>query len=357
MNPARLIPSPDPIPASWGWFQALLLLTFVLHLLIMNTMLGSGIIALITHLRQERDTLSDARDLSGKLTTTIAFTVNSGVAPLLFLQVLYGHFFYTSSILMAVYWISVVGLLLLAYYGAYLYSLGFETPRAWRVPVLGFVVLLFLGIGFLFTNNLSLMLEPLRWKAYFENAEGLYLNLREPTLIPRYLHFVVASVAVGGLFLAWLGHLKNPDRGEIVSPQTERGLRYFTHATLFQIVIGFWFLLSLPTKIMTRFMGESLPHSVLFLAGLLGVVLSLLFGFRRRLPSATLSLLGTVVLMVFIRDLVRKGYLEPFFDVSWIPVVPQASPMLMFLCCLVLGLVIVGCVLRLGATGGRGKDG
>ena len=33
MDPALLIPSPDAIPAPWGWFQALLLLTFFCHIL------------------------------------------------------------------------------------------------------------------------------------------------------------------------------------------------------------------------------------------------------------------------------------------------------------------------------------
>ena len=40
MDPALLVPHPEAIPVPYGWFQALLLLTFVLHLLVMNTMLG-----------------------------------------------------------------------------------------------------------------------------------------------------------------------------------------------------------------------------------------------------------------------------------------------------------------------------
>ena len=34
------IPSADTIPVAWGWFQFLLLLTFPLHLLAMNALLG-----------------------------------------------------------------------------------------------------------------------------------------------------------------------------------------------------------------------------------------------------------------------------------------------------------------------------
>ena len=35
-----ILPQPDTISVNWGWFQFLLLLTFPLHLLAMNAMLG-----------------------------------------------------------------------------------------------------------------------------------------------------------------------------------------------------------------------------------------------------------------------------------------------------------------------------
>lgn len=47
MEFAVLIPSPDPIPVPWMWIQGLLMATFVIYLLFMNAMLGTGIIALL----------------------------------------------------------------------------------------------------------------------------------------------------------------------------------------------------------------------------------------------------------------------------------------------------------------------
>ena len=47
MNPAALIPTPDVLPVPWGWFQVLLLLTLFLHILLMNVMLGTAVIALV----------------------------------------------------------------------------------------------------------------------------------------------------------------------------------------------------------------------------------------------------------------------------------------------------------------------
>ena len=45
MDPTRLIPSALPIPIEWGWFYLFQVLTFILHLLVMNVMLGASIVS------------------------------------------------------------------------------------------------------------------------------------------------------------------------------------------------------------------------------------------------------------------------------------------------------------------------
>lgn len=47
MGAMSLIPSPDSIPVPWGWFEALLLGTFLCHLLLMNAVLGGGLFLLL----------------------------------------------------------------------------------------------------------------------------------------------------------------------------------------------------------------------------------------------------------------------------------------------------------------------
>jgi len=158
MDPSRLIPAPDTIPVPWGWFQFLLLLTFVLHLLFINTMLGTGIIAVVYHLKTAKNESSLTAGIARKLPYSIAFAVNMGIAPLLFLQVIYWHFFYVSSVLMAVYWISIIVLLLVAYYSAYIYDFKYASLGSARAVFIGVTVLILLFIAFLFTNNLTLML-------------------------------------------------------------------------------------------------------------------------------------------------------------------------------------------------------
>ena len=345
MTVENLVPVADAIPVSWGWLYFFLILTFVLHLLFMNVMLGSAIMAFVGDLRKTDAWLS--RDISKKLPYTIAFTVNLGVAPFLFLQVLYGQFIYVSSVLMAVYWLSVIGLLILLYYSAYGYAFRFDKMPGARTFFIGLTAILGLVVAFMFTNNMTLMLVPESWQGYFADRSGTMLNLGDPTLWPRYLHFVVASVALGGLFRALLAKLRKttPEREKRIS----QGMQWFSYATVAQIIIGFWFLITLPREIMFSFMGGAGLNTAIFILGLAGALLSLVFGFTRRVWPAVVTTFVTVVFMAIVRDLVRTAFLKPYFQLSDLTLVPQYSPMVVFLIALVLGLGLVGYMLNLAA--------
>nr|WP_319491993.1 hypothetical protein [uncultured Desulfobacter sp.] len=351
MNPVNLIPVPDTIPVHWAWFQVLLIVTFALHLLFMNAMLGNAIMALFREFKIDKD--ADAMNFrtATKLPYTIAFTVNMGVAPLLFIQVLYGHFIYTSSILMAAYWLSIILLLILAYYAAYIYDFKFNAMGRSRTIFISISVILLLWIGFLFTNNMVMMIQPEIWVSYFRNPFGTLLGLKEPMLIPRYLHFVLASVAVAGLLQAIFWTLKQQ---EPVSKQAVRsGLNWFAWATCIQFIVGIWFLISLPEDIMMLFLGRaSLNSALLALGVVLGGAAIVSAAQHKVWPTAALALI-TVVDMVLVRDLLRSAYLKPYFSPKQLTVVPEYSPMIMFLVAFAAGLVIIAYMIKLAVSSGK----
>ncbi len=350
MDPSTLVPQPEAIPVPYWWFQGLLILTVVLHILMMNTMLGSSIIALITEFGSDDTSPRVNQDISKKLPTTIAFTVNFGVAPLLFLQVLYGHFVYTSSVLMAVYWLSVIGLLIIAYYCAYLYDFKFEALGGSRTIFIGLTTLLLLIIAFFFTTNMTLMQRPEVWPLYFANPHGTLLNLGDPTLWPRYMHFVMASVAIAGLAQALLANWR---RGRGVAGAKKGvavGLRWFSAATAVQILLGFWFLVALPPDKMRLFLGGSTLATAFLTIGLCTSLGALIAGLLKRVWLTTGATLATVVVMVFMRDLLRQAYLAPYFSLSDLPIEAQYSPMLLFLVSFVAGIGIIVYMLKLAAA-------
>ncbi|MGC9519978.1 MAG: hypothetical protein ACP5FP_10035 [Desulfuromonadaceae bacterium] len=352
-NAAALIPTPDAIPVPWGWFYVLLMLTFLLHLLVMNAMLGGGIITLISSIRGGDQNILLSKEFSYKWPYTIAFAVNLGVAPLLFIQVLYGHFIYSSSILMASWWLSIIVILIVAYYGAYIYDFKFDSLGGLRICLAAFSVVLLLIVAFLFTNNMTLMLQPERWSAYFTDAGGGFLNTADPTLIPRYLHFVVGAVAVAGLYLALIGHFGFVKSQADPQALIERGMSYFTMATAIQILFGFWFLIALPKHVMLQFMGGSMYGTTLLMLGLVLAGAVLFMGYKRQVLKTCGAVLLLLVIMVLMRDLVRTTYLAPYFTLSDLQVQAEYSPLIFFLVVFVAGLALVGYMLKMALDCGK----
>lgn len=356
MNVGELIPLADAIPVPAGWFHVLLLATFVLHLLAMNAMLGGAVIALTQSLRPGGllpEHHGPDHDIAKKLPYTVAMTVNLGVPPLLFLQVIYGHFVYVSSLLMAVWWVSVFLLAMAAYYAAYIYDFKFAALMRARWVVIGLAVLCLLAVGFIFTNNMTLMLEPQAWASYFANPKGTLWNLGEPTLAPRYLHFVIASLAVGGLAVALLGAWQEKKGRAEADRLVRLGLAWFTWGTLAQLADGVWFLLAQPQEIMLAFLGLSGLHTAVLWGGVAVALVAVGLAMKRRVWAAAGATVVTVTLMVAARDLVRLARLAPHFRPEDLVVAPQYSPALVFLGSLVVGLAAVIWMLKQAAQAGK----
>ena len=352
MDPASLIPRIGVINLPWGWYEVLMVATFVLHILLMNTVLGAGIITLV-HTVTGMDRKSPmAHDVARKLPTALALTVNFGVAPLLFMQVLYGNFFYVSDVLMAAWWLPVIFWIILAYYGAYLYDFRYQRLGGWRLAALFVSVAAILLVSFLFSNNVTMMTTPESWPRWFEHPTGTLLATGDPTFFPRWLHFVTASIAVGGLAIAIMQRRKlcgldadAPEAAE-ARDRLREGMRWFTWATLVQFGIGLWFLLSLRGEVMMLFMGGSSLHTAFFIFALAAALTALILGLRRSPLGAAAAVVCTVALMAVMRELARQAYLAPYYRPSDLPTTAQYGPVVMFLVALAIGLPIMAWVLK-----------
>ncbi|MBU1003541.1 MAG: hypothetical protein KKE73_13590 [Proteobacteria bacterium] len=349
MDPTLLVPIPDAIQVPWGWFQGLLSLTFVVHILLVNIALGGALVALATTWCRHECTEPVGRDISVKLPTVIALAVNFGVAPLLFLQTLYGHMFYVSDILMGWWWLAVPFLIIVAYYAAYLYDFKFDGLGSLRGLVIGCCALVLLLVGFLFANNISLLGNPVQWPRYFTAEGGTFLNFGEPTLIPRYLHFVMASLAVGGLAAALNWSRASKQAEPLADWYVDQGMKWFFRGTLAQLIVGPWFLLGFEREVILQFMGHSGLATALFLAALMGVLMCLHAGFFKQPGRGAFYLVCTVAAMTGVREFARIGTMNPYFKASTIEVTGQYSPMIMFGVALVVGLGLMAYILKLAA--------
>lgn len=349
MDPASLIPAPDAIPVHWSFLQVLLTGTTFLHFMAMNIMLGTGVIALASFRREGTALHAMRRDIARTLPFTIAFTLNLGVAPLLFLQVLYGQFFYTSSILMAVYWLAIVLLLIIAYYAAYIFDIYYEQPgeKAGGGPLfIGLAVFLLLIVSLLFCNNISIMQLPQAWEHYFADRDGWLFNSGDPALVPRYLHFIFSAMAMGGLAIAFYYEIRRRCCGLAEERLVRHGCNWFTVATIINFGIGFWFLGTIPAAAYSSATLGGKFFTFMLIATVIATVKAVINAQVARIfPAAAWALLA-VLFMTVARDLLRLAYLKPYFSLADLPVHSQYSPFILFLVFLVGAGFIVRWMMR-----------
>ncbi len=355
MNPLSLIPTPDSIPAPAWIFLALDIFLFTIHILLINMALGSILIILFRGLGGGRGSqrVSANDGAARKIPSLFALGINFGVAPLLFMQVIYGHLFYSSSVLMAVYWILIIPFLIVAYYGAYIFANKSGTRPLLARGSLWAAAFIVLSIGLMFVNNMTLMLQPEKWTVYFENRGGIFLNFSDSTLIPRYLHFVTASVAVGGLFMAFLAKRQAGKGITGAGGNRDTGLKIYGYATVVQILIGMWFLITIPTDYLLYFMGRDPFSTIVFLMGLTGALGSAAAAFAIRLHTTGILFAITIAAMILTRHNLRTVYLNGKFSLNTLHLNPQYGVMALFVGILIFGILAVIFMVKVSSSAGH----
>jgi hypothetical protein len=339
MNPL-LLPAPESaaLPAPAWLFHALLLLTFYVHVLFLNVTLGASLIGAVHALGRagKDDRRGQVRAaLTRLLPTSVSFTVTTGVAPLLFVQVLYGQIFYPATILVGWAWLAIPALLIVGYAAVYgMKRRAAGSAAAW----VGVSAACFLAVAAVQVTVNVLQLTPARWAGV---ATGATSALAEATLLPRLLHFVLGALAVGGMALAVVARRTEED------PWLARvGARWALVSTAVQMAVGFWFLFSLPMDILRVLLAGRAPATPLLAVamGLGFLTLILLARLERPAQQAALlhgtaaSLLLTILTMVMLRDAVRDLYLAPVLPPSAAPVRTQLDLVAAFVVLLLLGL-------------------
>jgi hypothetical protein len=348
------IPQPDPLPLpAPAWLLwALLLLTFYLHLIPMNLVLGGSILGAIARVRARRgDRPHDAalaHLIVKAMPVLISAAVTLGVAALLFLQVLYGRLFFASAIVMGWWWLAVIGLLILAYYGAYLLAFrerslgGAGTLLAWAIAAVAGLIALIYG------NNMTLMLKPQELASrYLSDGRGVQLNLLDPTLFPRHLHMLLGAIAVSGLAVAVAGVVRRRGDQAFGDWAVKYGAMVCGLATSVNIFAGLWWIAALRREVLVQFMRGGMGIVGVLLAGILLTIASaahLMLAAGGRKPAVHVAasaggMLAGLAMMLGTRDAVRSASLDVagFQPVSWTD--PQWGPIAIF------AVLLVGAVL------------
>lgn len=359
-----VLPGADPLslPAPPIIFLFLLHLTFSLHLIAMNFTVGGSILLSINSFRKSENLAKLSRFLQFFLPISMAFTITLGVAPLLFVQVLYGQIFFTTSILMAWIWLFLLAALMVAYYGLYFYQFKHQESRLARkwAPLVSTVLLLVIALIFVMNFKMFFMAEE--WKSIYHGASsGFFLNLTHPQVWPSMVHYLLAMMAFAGLLTILHGWAKRKVDKDYSNWAIKFGGTLFIVHTALQFLAGSWLLLVLPRELMRAFMFKQAYPTVLLFTGMglaLLAIITMFWAIRKRsygLPLVLTMIFSVVIIgsMSLVRGYVRNYFISDFLDLGSFEVAPQWDTMILFAVLFLGGLVTVGWMIYQIFKGGK----
>ena len=318
--------SPLPLQAPSMFIWVLLVVTFWLHFLSVQMLLG-GMIITITEIFSGKPREQFMEGLK-RLPVIMAFVINLGIPPLLFLQLLYAQFFYTSSVIMGIPWISTVFLLIICY--GCLYLARYE-KREGRIPIwLCISLIAGLTIAYFFTNNVTWMIHPDTWQAAYQSDPiGAHLYPGRGDVLFRWLWAIAPAVTVVAVWL--------------------RKARSWGWLSIGLGAVGGWLfqqsLLEQNTWINRLFIIDY---------ALIGLLVGLLLAVR---PAelfyrlAGVWVLLKVTNMVILRDMIRRHTLADYFSLDTLAVQTDWSVVAAFLLVVITGVYVLIWMYR------RGKEG
>jgi hypothetical protein len=348
--------NPLGYPAPYWFLLFFKVLGFTLHMALMNLWFAGLITMLLLRWRggEHARRLSDR--VINALPFVIAFGINLGIVPLLFTQVAYYQVFYPATILAAWPWFAVVPLLMVAYYGVYLYVIGLRKGAMNPLKrTAGWVsAAIFMLLGLAFSNTFSLMTNVAGWGTLWNATSqtgaslGIGLNLGDPTLLPRLLMMFGLALTTTAAYVAIdIGLFARGETPEYRRWAIRFALILSTLGNAWVAAMGSWYFFgALSAEV--RAVQLASPMIVLTLLTAAGTGLPwLLMLLAQRGLSSRLGLLiglaqvGALGLHAVSRQVVQNLELAPYLQVGAEPVNLQLSPLLLFLVLFVSGVGVL----------------
>lgn len=357
MSPS-LVPGLDPAGITGpAWlFHVLLVLTFVLHMLFMNLAVGGTLLAAVAHVAGKRNEHMSllANRLAGINSFGISLAITTGVAPLLFIQVLYQQYFYSATILVGGFWFAFLILLLVGYYALYLYKMR-QDPKTGRGHG-GWIWLSATTLTLISMVHVAVHLVHVQPGLWDRLADAPWLILADRTYIVRLLHFLLAAIGFSAIICCWWA-VRQARAGHdqaINSRIAATAWQWTLWTTVAQVVDGFALLLLLPQEVLIGFMrqgpGSTIPFTVAVLLGIgLVVMLSRVSDpiTKPALVSGVLAtFLATIAIMSVTRHQVRIAYLDIAVSRQQLVEVSQWGNVVLFMALLAAGATVTTFMVR-----------
>lgn len=202
-------------PAPTAFYLVIYLVTMVLHVVPMNYVLAGSTYLAVRGLwdaatgkqspadEQIGDTLRDW------LPFALSVAITAGVAPLLFIQILYKQSFYTANLLLFHRWMAILPILIAAFYLLYVQKSNWLKQRdhrgrsglALRAGVSTGIVACFAFVAWSWTENHLLSLQGQdTWSTHYAGASWWYADQE---LLPRLAVWYLGAFPTFAAIVAW----------------------------------------------------------------------------------------------------------------------------------------------------------
>lgn len=201
------MPFPFDLPHATAFYLVLYLATLLIHVAFMNYVLAGTAYLAAYAVRHGRHPADQSRHpLAGPLREWMPFmlsaAITAGIAPLLFLQILYQRQFYTANLLLFHRWMAILPVLIVGFYLLYLLKsrIVAQASFAWRIAVGCGAFLCFGFIAWSWTENHLLSLHEERWAAQYESGRVFF---RHAELWPRLMVWFTGAFPTMATIVAW----------------------------------------------------------------------------------------------------------------------------------------------------------
>lgn len=212
MNLAAIFPTQYPLPTAFYLFWYIL--TLVIHVVFMNYVLGGITYLGLSSLAGKSNRNQLALMLRDWMPFAIGVAITAGVAPLLFIQILYQKAFYTANLLLFHRWMIIIPILIIGFYLAYLLKTKKVAEWSYGVRVLlglaSFACFAF--IAYSWTENYLLsMASQQQWSDFYASDAVAY---HSQAILPRLGVWFLGAFATMSMLVGW--QLRYKDQHENV---------------------------------------------------------------------------------------------------------------------------------------------
>ncbi|MFN0247650.1 MAG: hypothetical protein ACKV2T_12260 [Kofleriaceae bacterium] len=175
---------------------ALYLLTFAVHVVLVGYVVAGTAYALIAAIRGKDDAIADG--VRDRLPFMLGLGITAGVAPLLFLQLLYQRQFYSANLIAGPRWGAVVPALIMGFYALYL-AKATIVPRLRKLALAAGLVC-FVFVAWSWTELNALLQDEPAWREMYAAGARFY---GDSSVAPRLLVWLGAMATSFAILAAW----------------------------------------------------------------------------------------------------------------------------------------------------------